>query len=34
MRFYKAVEYVDYNAMAINQKEGRKIANKLKQKHV
>lgn len=30
MRFYKAVEYVDYNAMAINQKEGRKIANKLK----
>ncbi len=30
MRFYKAVEYVDYNAMAINQEEGKKIANKLK----
>ena len=30
MRFYKAVEYVDYNAMAINQTEGKKIANKLK----
>jgi ribulose-5-phosphate 4-epimerase/fuculose-1-phosphate aldolase len=30
MRFYKAVEYVDYNAIAINQDEGKKIANKLK----
>ena len=30
MRFYKAVEYIDYNAMAINQEEGKKIANKLK----
>ena len=30
MRFYKAVEYVDYNAMAIDQKEGKKIASKLK----
>jgi len=30
MRFYRAVEYVDYNGMAINQKEGKKIANKLK----
>tara|TARA_X000000950_G_C13892998_1_gene651647 strand:+ start:472 stop:1179 length:708 start_codon:yes stop_codon:yes gene_type:complete len=29
MRFYKAVEYVDYNAMAINQTEGKKISNKL-----
>ena len=30
MRFYKSVEYVDYNAMAINQDEGKKIANKIK----
>ena len=25
MRFYNAVEYVDYNAMAINQDEGKKL---------
>ena len=30
MRFYKAVEYVDYNKIAINQEEGKQIANKLK----
>ena len=30
LRFYKSVEYVDYNAIAINQAEGKKIANKLK----
>ena len=30
MRFYNAVEYVDYNAMAITQEEGKKISNKLK----
>jgi ribulose-5-phosphate 4-epimerase/fuculose-1-phosphate aldolase len=30
MRFYRSVEYVDYNAMAINQDEGKKIANKIK----
>ena len=30
MRFFNAVEYLDYNGMAINQREGKKIANKLK----
>tara|TARA_B100001057_G_C22818996_1_gene938624 strand:- start:1079 stop:1780 length:702 start_codon:yes stop_codon:yes gene_type:complete len=30
LRFFNAVEYVDYNAIVINQKEGEKIAKKLK----
>tara|TARA_B100001250_G_C19702124_1_gene745244 strand:- start:460 stop:1170 length:711 start_codon:yes stop_codon:yes gene_type:complete len=30
MRFHNSVEYVDYNAMAITQSEGKKISNKLK----